>query len=94
MYITGYVGKNVLSCISVVEKNCKQHKCLSTKEWIRCYMLYNSKNEGRLGGSAVERLPLAQGMIQGSRIESHIRLPTGSLLLPLPMSLPLSVSHE
>ena len=46
---------------------------------------------GCLGGSAVEHLPLAQGMIPGPGIGSHIRLPIGSLLLPLPMSLPLSV---
>ena len=47
---------------------------------------------GCLGGSAVEPLPLAQGMIPGSRIQSHIGLPAWSLLLPLPMSLPLSPS--
>ena len=29
---------------------------------------------GRLGGSAAECLPLAQGMILGSRMESHIGL--------------------
>ena len=46
---------------------------------------------GRLGGSAVGCLPLAQGLILGSRIESHIRLPAGSLLLPQPVSLLLSV---
>ena len=44
---------------------------------------------GHLSGSVVEHLPLAQVMIPG--IESCIRLPMGSLLLPLPMSLPLSV---
>ena len=51
---------------------------------------------GRLGGSAVEHLPLAQGMILGSGIECHIRLLAWSLLLSLPMSLPLCVcvSHE
>ena len=50
-----------------------------------------SKNilEKPLGGSGVERLPLVQVMI----MESPIKLPTGSLLLLLPMSLPLSVSH-
>ena len=48
--------------------------------------------EGCLGGSAVERLPLAQGMIQGSGIKSHVRLPARSLLLPLTVSLPLSLS--
>ena len=49
-------------------------------------------NEGCLGGSAVEYLPSAQGVIPGSGIESHIGLTTGSLLLPLPVSLPLSPS--
>ena len=48
-------------------------------------------NKGHLGGSVVERLPLAQGMILGSGIEFRVGLPTRSLLLPLPMSLPLSV---
>ena len=47
---------------------------------------------GRLGGSVVEHLPLAQGMILGLGIESRIRLHTRSLLLSLPMSLPLSLS--
>ena len=47
--------------------------------------------QGRLGGSAVERLPSAQGMIPESGIESHIGLLAWSLLLPLPVSLPLSV---
>ena len=47
---------------------------------------------GHLGGSAVERLPLAQGVILGSGIESCISLLAGSLLLPQPVSLPLSVS--
>ena len=51
---------------------------------------------GRLGGSAVERLPLAR---HDPRVESRIRLPAWSLLLPLPVSLRLSlslfcVSHE
>ena len=52
--------------------------------------------EGCLGGSAVEHLPLAQGVIPGSRIESRIRLPAWSLLLLLPVSLLLSlcVSRE
>ena len=38
---------------------------------------------GHLGGSVVERLPLAQGMIPDQGMESRIRLFTGSLLLPL-----------
>ena len=49
---------------------------------------------GRLGGSAVERLPLAQVMILGSGIESHIRLPAGSLLLPQPVFLTFSLSES
>ena len=36
-------------------------------------------------------IPLAQGLIPRSRIESHIGLPVVNLLLPLPMSLPLSL---
>ena len=46
---------------------------------------------GCLGDSAVECLSLAQGMILGPGMESLIGLPMGSLLLPLPMTLPLSV---
>ena len=51
---------------------------------------------GHLGGSAVEHLPLAQGVIHSLRIESHIGLPAWSLPLPLSMSLPFSlcVFHE
>ena len=49
----------------------------------------NSWNKGRLGSSVVECLPLAQGMIPGLGIKSHIRFPVRSQLLPL--SLPLSV---
>ena len=47
-----------------------------------------ASHQGCLGGSVVEHLPLAQGVIPGSLMG----LPTGSLLLPLPMSLPLFVS--
>ena len=36
--------------------------------------------------------PSAQGVILETRIESHIGLPAWSLLLPLPVSLPLSLS--
>ena len=52
------------------------------------YFINNSINEGCLGGSVDERLPLAQGMIPGSWDQV---LHQGSLLLPLPVSLPLSV---
>ena len=50
---------------------------------------------GHLGGSVVERLPLAQIMIRGPgiEIESHIRLPAGNLLLPLCLCLSMSL-HE
>ena len=48
--------------------------------------------EGRLGASVVEHLHLAQAVIRGLRIESHIRLPAWSLLLPLPMYLLFSLS--
>ena len=47
--------------------------------------------EGHLGGSVVGHLPLAQVVIQGPGIEFHFKFPTGSLLLPLPVSLPLCV---
>ena len=50
-----------------------------------------SGRRGRLGGSAVERLPLAQDVTPGPGIKSHIGLPAGSLLLSLPESLPLCV---
>ena len=52
------------------------------------------KNQGSLGGAAVWRLPLAQGAI----LETRDRIPrqapgAWSLLLSLPVSLPLSLSH-
>ena len=43
---------------------------------------------GRLGGSAVERLPLAQVMIPEVQDQGPHGAPCKSLLLPLPMSLP------
>ena len=56
-----------------------------------CLFEQNSSLLGCLGGSAVEHLPLAQGVIVGSKIESLIGLPVGSLLLgTLPISLCLS----
>ena len=47
---------------------------------------------GCLGGSGVEPLPLTQGVILESGIESHIGLLVGSLLLSLPNFLRLSLS--
>ena len=49
--------------------------------------------EGSLGGAAVWRLPLAQGVILETRDRIPHRAPgEWSLLLPLPVSLPLSLS--
>ena len=54
---------------------------------------------GCLGGSGVDPLPLTQGVILESWIESHIGLLVGSLFLSLPnflppsLSLSLSLSH-
>ena len=42
---------------------------------------------GHLGGLVVECLPLAQVMIPGPEIKSHIRLLMGSLLFCLSLSL-------
>ena len=47
---------------------------------------------GCLGGSAVESSALGSGWDPGPGIESNIGLPAWSLLLLLPVSLPLSVS--
>ena len=54
---------------------------------------FRTPHEGSLGGAAVWRLPLAQGAI----LETWDRIPhqapgAWSLLLPLPVSLPLSLS--
>ena len=50
----------------------------------------NTWLRGPLGGSAVERLPSAQGVTRGPGIES--RMEVWSLLLSLPNFLPLSLS--
>ena len=47
---------------------------------------------GHWGGSVVEHLSLVQVMVPGLGIKSRVRLHAGSMLPPLPMSLPLSVS--
>ena len=57
--------------------------------------IHEKKNEmeGSLGGAAVWRLPLAQGAILEMRDQIPRQAPGAwSLLLPLPMSLPLSLS--
>ena len=79
---------------------------LVAQAWDYCYEHYHLKNfgEGLLGGSAVERLPSAQGVILESGIKSCVGLPTWSLLLSpsayvsaslsLSVSLCVCVSHE
>ena len=47
---------------------------------------------GQLGGSGVEDLPFAQGLIPVSGDQVCIRLPARSLPMPPPVSLPLSMS--
>ena len=48
--------------------------------------------KGHLGGSEVEYLPSAQGVIPWSWDQVPHRAPHGNLLLPLPVSLSLSVN--
>ena len=60
-----------------------------------CVTLNKTCQTRQLGGSVVERLPLAQGVTSGSWDRVPYWLPTGSLLLPLPVSLPVfCVSHK
>ena len=55
-------------------------------DWIK------KQDPGSLGGAAVWRLPLAQGAILETRDRVPRRAPgEWSLLLPLPVSLPLSL---
>ena len=67
------------------------HSCYSATLETYTEMLKTCSWSGRLGGSVVEHLPLAQVVILGSSDRVCIRLPAGSLLLPLPVSLPLSL---
>ena len=54
---------------------------------------WNNQFLGSLGGEAIWRLPLAQGAILETRNRIPRRAPGAwSLLLPLPVSLPLSLS--
>ena len=53
--------------------------------------LKNKYNLGHLCGSAVGGLPSVQGMIRGQGFRSCIGLLVGSLLLHLPVSLPLTL---
>ena len=47
--------------------------------------------QGHLGGSVVEHLPLAEVVILGPGIKSHIGLPRREPASPLPVALPLCV---
>ena len=49
------------------------------------------KRPGTPGWLSGKHLSLAQGMILDSQIKSYIGLPAGSQLLPLPVTLPLSL---
>ena len=78
----------------VTDASAKRPTCLSSVSGFRASLLkflQEFGNLGCLGGSVVEHLPLAQGVFPGLGIESHVGLPARSLLLPLPMSLPLSL---
>ena len=55
------------------------------------YLKFQDEKEGHLGGSVVEHLPSAQVVILGSWHQVLHLAPDGSLLLPLPMSLPPSL---
>ena len=59
-------------------------------------IIYTWKDLGHLGAQWLSIHLQLRLCSQGPGIESHIRLLTESLLLPLPVSLPLSlsVSHE
>ena len=59
--------------------------------WVWIFVLYELVLLESLGGSVVEHLPLAQVMVPGSWDRVLQRVPAGSLLLPLPVSLPLSL---
>ena len=63
---------------------------MKVKKWNQ---LKTKSVSGSLGGAAVWRLPLARGVILETRDRIPRQAPSAwSLLLPLPMSLPLSES--
>ena len=71
---------------------CEKNENAHIQKEMKCYKIL-----GHLGGSAVEHLPLAQGMIPGSGIESHIGLlqrACFSLCLSLCLSLSLSLMNK
>ena len=55
------------------------------------YAQVETREVGRLGGSAVEHLPLDQGVIPESWDRAPHQAPAWSMILPLPVSRPLSV---
>ena len=56
------------------------------------HIYQNTQNLGQLWWLSVLALPSAQGVIWRPGIESQVGLPARNLLLPLSMSLPLSLS--
>ena len=70
-------------------------QCLETQsltDTIVGYSLSTLPNKEHLSGSVVEHLPLAQVVIPGDPEDQVLyQVLAGSLLLPAPMSLPLSV---
>ena len=65
---------------------------INRREW-KAETRYKPVTQGSLGGAVVWRMPLAQGTILETRDRIPCRAPAAwSLLLPLPVSLPLSLS--
>ena len=68
-----------------LEMNCIKIQALTT------FYIRNNQDSGHLHGSVVEHLPLAQVVVLGTLNQvPHIRLSTGSQILPLPLSVCLS----
>ena len=66
----------------------------SHTEPIQQWVQVKIEERGHVGGSVVELLPWAQGMILGSwgRVPGRVPCSVGSLLLPLPLSHPCPFS--
>ena len=77
--------------IRVSSKYCLSREVRAAKFVTHVFSVLNLPERGHLGGSVVEHLPSAEVMILGSWDRVPHLAPAGSLLLPLPLSLPLSV---
>ena len=85
-------GQSFLGADDPVEDPESNLRLCSTGSWGVIERL-KKKQQGSLGGAAVWRLPLAQGVILETRDRIPHRAPDAwSLLLPLPVSAPLSLS--